>query len=312
MDIRTGGWLMHNATQTNGQAPEVGIKVSFELFPPKTEQGLRNLDDTVDRLAALNPEYFSVTYGAGGTTRDRTRGVVTRVARRTGLPVAHHLTCVNASRAEIEAQARELWASGVRKLVALRGDPPDGSRFEPRPDGYSCAADLVAALMAIGEFDIRVACHPEVHPDAVSAQADLDNLKRKFDAGATKAITQYCFDTDGMLRFVDQVRARGIDKPIIPGIMPVFHVANLKRFSERCGATVPDWLTSMFDGLDDDPATRAMVATAVATEQCTRLIDAGFDEFHIYALNRAELSVALCRALGLKDAAPALNAVSAA
>jgi methylenetetrahydrofolate reductase (NADPH) len=151
-----------------------------------------------------------------------------------------------------------------------------------------------------------------VHPDAVSAQADLDNLKRKFDAGATKAITQYCFDTDGMLRFVDQVRARGIDKPIIPGIMPVFHVANLKRFSERCGATVPDWLTSMFDGLDDDPATRAMVATAVATEQCTRLIDAGFDEFHIYALNRAELSVALCRALGLKDAAPALNAVSAA
>jgi methylenetetrahydrofolate reductase (NADPH) len=303
---------MHKPMQRTGQVPEADIKVSFELFPPKTEQGLRNLDDTVDRLAALNPEYFSVTYGAGGTTRDRTRGVVTRVARRTGRPVAHHLTCVNASRAEIEAQARELWASGVRKLVALRGDPPDGGRFEPRADGYLCAADLVEALMRIGNFDIRVACHPEVHPDAVSPQADLDNLKRKFDAGATRAITQYCFDTDRMLRFVDQARARGIDRPIIPGIMPVFHVANLKRFSEKCGATVPDWLTAMFDGLDDDPAMRAMVATAVATEQCSRLIEAGFDEFHIYALNRAELSVALCRALGIKDAAAAHNAVSAA
>jgi methylenetetrahydrofolate reductase (NADPH) len=303
---------MHKPMQRTGQVPEADIKVSFELFPPKTEQGLRNLDDTVDRLAALNPEYFSVTYGAGGTTRDRTRGVVTRVARRTGRPVAHHLTCVNASRAEIEAQARELWASGVRKLVALRGDPPDGGRFEPRADGYLCAADLVEALMRIGNFDIRVACHPEVHPDAVSPQADLDNLKRKFDAGATRAITQYCFDTDRMLRFVDQARARGIDRPIIPGIMPVFHVANLKRFSEKCGATVPDWLTGMFDGLDDDPAMRAMVATAVATEQCSRLIEAGFDEFHIYALNRAELSVALCRALGIKDAAAAHNAVSAA
>jgi methylenetetrahydrofolate reductase (NADPH) len=304
---------MRNPMQRNGHGPEAGIpeagmKVSFELFPPKTEQGLRNLDDTVDRLAALNPEYFSVTYGAGGTTRDRTRGVVTRVAKRTGRPVAHHLTCVNASRAEIEAQARELWAAGVSKLVALRGDPPEGGRFEPRPDGYPCAADLVEALMRIGNFDIRVACHPEVHPDAVSAEADLDNLKRKFHAGATKAITQYCFDTDQMLRFVDRARALGIDKPIIPGVMPVFHVANLARFSEKCGATVPDWLKAMFDGLDDDPATRAMVATAVATEQCNRLIDAGFDEFHIYALNRADLSVALCRALGFKDAAVAQSA----
>jgi methylenetetrahydrofolate reductase (NADPH) len=300
------------STERIGHGPEAGIKLSFELFPPKTEQGLRNLDDTVDRLAALSPEYFSVTYGAGGTTRDRTRGVVTRVARRTGLPVAHHLTCVNASRSEVEEQARELWAAGVRKLVALRGDPPEGGVFEPRPDGYPCAADLVAALMAIGDFDIRVACHPEVHPDAVSAESDLENLKRKLDAGATRAITQYCFDTDRILRFVDQARARGIDKPIIPGIMPVFHVANLKRFSEKCGATVPDWLTQMFDGLDDDPATRAMVATAVATEQCTRLIDAGFDEFHVYALNRAELSVALARSLGVRDDATAHHAVSAA
>jgi methylenetetrahydrofolate reductase (NADPH) len=188
--------------------------------------------------------------------------------------------------------------------VALRGDPPGGGRFEPRPDGYPCAADLVAALMRIGSFDIRVACHPEVHPDAVSPQADLDNLKRKFDAGATKAITQYCFDTDQMLRFLERARAAGIHRPIIPGIMPVFHVANLARFSEKCGAIVPGWLTAMFEGLDDDPAMRAMVATAVATEQCRRLIEAGFDEFHVYTLNRAELSVALCRALGIKDAAP--------
>jgi methylenetetrahydrofolate reductase (NADPH) len=303
---------MERAAQQTGNGHHAGIKLSFELFPPKTEQGLRNLDVTVDRLAALKPEYFSVTYGAGGTTRDRTRGVVTRVARRTGLPVAHHLTCVNASRAEVEAQARELWAGGVRKLVALRGDPPDGTVFKPRPDGYGCASDLVAALKAIGDFDIRVACHPEVHPDAVCAESDLENLKRKFDAGATRAITQYCFDTDRILRFVDEARARGIDKPIIPGIMPVFHVANLKRFSEKCGASVPDWLADMFDGLDDDPATRAMVATAVATEQCTRLIDAGFDEFHVYALNRADLSVALARSLGVRDDAHAQHAVSAA
>ncbi|MFW6076695.1 MAG: methylenetetrahydrofolate reductase [NAD(P)H] [Hyphomicrobiales bacterium] len=303
---------MHKPMQKTEHGPAADIKMSFELFPPKTEQGLRNLDETVDRLAALNPEYFSVTYGAGGTTRDRTRGVVTRVAKRTGLPVAHHLTCVNASRAEVETQARELWAAGVRKLVALRGDPPDGGVFEPRPDGYPCAADLVEALMAIGDFDIRVACHPEVHPDAVSADSDLDNLKRKLDAGATRAITQYCFDTEQILRFVDKARARGIDKPIIPGIMPVFHVAKLKRFSETCGATMPDWLLEMFDGLDDDPATRAMVATAVATEQCSRLIDAGFDEFHVYALNRSELSVALARSLGIKDDAPAPSAVSAA
>jgi methylenetetrahydrofolate reductase (NADPH) len=234
-----------------------------------------------------------VTYGAGGTTRDRTRGVVTRVAKRTGLPVAHHLTCVNASRAEVESQARELWASGVRKLVALRGDPPDGGVFEPRPDGYPCAADLVEALMAIGDFDIRVACHPEVHPDAVSAESDLENLKRKLDAGATRAITQYCFDTDRILRFVDRgpgARHRQADHSGHHAGVPRRQPEALLGEVRRDGARLAD---DMFDGLDDDPATRAMVATAVATEQCTRLIDAGFDEFHIYALNRAELSVAL-------------------
>ena len=292
----------------NGPAPEPDLSVSFEVFPPKTEEGLKTLDRTVDRLARLAPPYFSVTYGAGGTTRDRTRGVVTRIAKRTGRPVAHHLTCVNASRAEIEEQARELWASGVRRLVALRGDPPEDGPFRARPDGFACAADLVEALMKIGAFDISVACHPEVHPDAAGAEADLDNLKRKFDAGATKAITQYCFDTDEMLRFVDRARARGVDGPIVPGIMPVFHFEKLVNFSRKCGATVPDWLAEMFEDLDDDPATRAMVAAAVAAEQCHRLTDAGFREFHVYTLNRAELSVALCRALGLRDAVPARDA----
>lgn len=292
----------------NGQASEPDITISFELFPPKTEKGLATLDENVDRLAALGPEYFSVTYGAGGTTRDRTRGVVTRVAKRTGLPVAHHLTCVNASRAEIETQARELYASGVRRLVALRGDPPDGDVFTPRPDGYVCAADLVEALTRVGDFDIRVACHPEMHPDAEGPEADLENLRRKFDAGATKAITQYCFDTDQILRFVDKARARGISGKIVPGIMPVFHFGKLVAFSEKCGATVPTWLAERFEGLDEDPATRSMVAAAVATEQCSRLIEAGFDEFHVYTLNRAELSVGICRALGVKDADAALSA----
>lgn len=291
----------------NGHSPDPEVAVSFELFPPKTSDGLARLDCTVDRLACFEPPYFSVTYGAGGTTRDRTRGLVTRVASRTGRPVAHHLTCVNASRAEIEAQARDLWSGGVRKLVALRGDPPGDGRFEARPDGFASAADLVGALTGIGDFDISVACHPEVHPDAESAGADLDNLKRKFDVGATKAITQYCFDTDQMLRFVDRARARGISGPIVPGIMPVFNFERLVSFSKMCGATIPTWLAGMFEGLDEDPQTRAMVASAVATEQCRRLTDAGFREFHVYTLNKADLAIALCRALGLRDAVPARN-----
>ena len=274
-----------------------GIRVSFELFPPKTPEGLLKLDREVDRLAALEPEYFSVTYGAGGTTQDRTRGAVERVAERTGLPIAHHLTCIGASRARIDALARELWDSGIRRIVALRGDAPGDGPYRPSADGYPFAVDLVEGLMRVADFDIAVAAYPEVHPEAASPAADIDNLKRKFDAGARFAITQYAFDTDTVLRFVDRARAAGIGAPIVPGIMPVSHFGGLKRFSARCGASIPGWMERKFEGLDERPQARAAAAAAVATEQCRRLAAEGLTDFHIYTLNKAEVSTALCRAL---------------
>ena len=288
------------------KAPEREIDVSFEFFPPKTEKGRANLEETLTRLDRFDPLYYSITYGAGGSTREPTRALVDRVLARTGREVAQHLTCVGASRAEIDAQAKELWEAGIRKIVALRGDSPEGGRYEPRPDGYAFAADLVEGLKRVADFDIAVAAYPEVHPEALNEASDLDNLKRKLDAGATTAITQYVFDTDVVLRFVERARAAGIDAPIVPGIMPVSHFGRLKRFSDNCGASIPGWLAAMFDGLDDDPETRDMVAAAVATEQCRRLAEAGITEFHIYTLNKAQPSAAICRALGLRErAAPA-------
>lgn len=291
-----------------GPKPETGPAISFELFPPKSADATRALDSAVDRLATFGPDYFSVTYGAGGSDRDRTRAIVDRVAARSRTPVAQHLTCVGASRADIDAQARALWAAGIRRIVALRGDPPSGGAYEPHPEGYAYAADLVEGLKRIADFDIAVAAYPETHPEAESAEADLDNLKRKLDAGASTAITQYAFDTDEVLRFIDRAQAAGIDAPIVPGIMPVSNFAGLKRFSERCGARIPRWLEEMFEGLDQDPATRAMVAASVAAEQCRRLADAGVEAFHIYTLNKPDVSVALCRALGLRPTARARNA----
>lgn len=273
--------------------------VSFELFPPKSADGWPALDRTVDRLSALGPRYFSVTYGAGGTTRDRTRGAVDRIAARSGLPVAHHLTCVGASRAEVDEQVCRLWAEGVRKIVALRGDPPADDSDPWRADGYSCAAELVEGLMKIAPFDVSVAAYPEIHPEAASAQADLDNLKRKLDAGAKTAITQFVFDTGVILRFVDRARAAGIDAPIVPGIMPVSHFTSLKRFAEKCGATIPAWMQQRFEGLDDAPDKRFAAAVDVAAEQCRRLAEAGLKEFHIYTLNKAAISEALCREIGI-------------
>ncbi|SES38810.1 5,10-methylenetetrahydrofolate reductase (NAD(P)) [Tranquillimonas rosea] len=280
-----------------GTTPDQPISISFELFPPKTDKGMQNLGHTVDKLTQAGPEYFSVTYGAGGTTRDRTARVVEMVANRSGIPVAHHLTCVGASRDEVDAQARGLWEAGIRKIVALRGDLPEGETLAE--DGYHDAAELTAGLRKIADFDISVAAYPEVHPEAENAETDIEHLKRKIDAGANKAITQFAFDTDTVLRFVERARAAGIEAPIVPGIMPVANFASLKRFSAGCGASIPDWMEEMFAGLDDTPDLRSMVATSVAVEQCRRLVAGGIREFHIYTLNKPEVSLAICRSLGL-------------
>ncbi|MBI4184781.1 MAG: methylenetetrahydrofolate reductase [Proteobacteria bacterium] len=281
----------------------VALKVSFEFFPPKTEQMERTLWDSVKRLEPLRPRFVSVTYGAGGSTRERTHNLVTRIQRQTALVAAAHLTCVGASRAEIDAIARRYWEAGIRHIVALRGDPPEGeSRYRPHPEGYAYAVDLVAGLRRVADFEISVAAYPETHPEAPSPEFDLDNLKRKIDAGATRAITQYFFEADDYLRFLDRVRARGIFVEIVPGILPVTNFAQVKRFSTLCGARVPAWLARLFEGLDDDPETRRLVAATVAAEQCRLLQANGIDAFHFYTLNRADLTYAICHILGLRPA----------
>lgn len=277
------------------------VEVSFEFFPPKTDQGRERLDTAAEELADLSPRFMSVTYGAGGSTRQRTREAVDRLRASTGCEVAHHLTCVGATRAEIDALAADLWAAGNTHIVALRGDPPEGAeRYEPHPDGYPFAPELVEGLKKVADFEISVAAYPEIHPEAASAQADLDNLKRKFDAGASRAITQYFFETDDYFRWLDQVRDAGIDGEIVPGIMPVTNLQSLIRFSAACGATVPQWLIDLFDGLDQDYQTRSMIAASVAIEQCTRLYEQGVRKFHFYTLNRSELTRAICHALGVR------------
>ena len=256
---------------------------------------------TVRRLAPLGPRFVSVTYGAGGATRDRTHATVTRIERDTGLRAAAHLTCVAATRAEVDAVARRYWDAGIRHVVALRGDPPkDAERYTPHPDGYEFAADLVAGLKRVAEFEISVAAYPEVHPEARDAAADLDNLKRKLDAGATRAITQYFFEVETYLRYLERVLAAGIDVPVVPGILPVTNFAQVKRFSAMCGATVPGWMADLFEGLDEDPETRKLVAASIAAEQCRALQANGVDEFHFYTLNRANLTYAIARILGLR------------
>ena len=256
---------------------------------------------TVERLAPLGPRFVSVTYGAGGATRDRTHATVTRIERDTGLRAAAHLTCVAATRAEVDAVARRYWDAGIRHVVALRGDPPkDTGRYRPHPGGYAFAADLVAGLKRVADFEISVAAYPEVHPEARDAAADLDNLKRKLDAGATRAITQYFFEVETYLRYLDRVRAAGIRVPVVPGILPVTNFAQVKRFSAMCGATVPGWMADLFDGLDEDPETRKLVAASIAAEQCRALQANGVDEFHFYTLNRANLTYAIARILGLR------------
>ena len=276
--------------------------VSFEFFPPNTEAMEQTLWASIQRLEQLQPSFVSVTYGADGSTRERTHAAVRRILDETSLRPAAHLTCVGASRAEIDEIAQEYWAMGVRHIVALRGDAPEGagSDYRPGPDGYAYGVDLVAGLRKVADFEISVGAYPEVHPDAPDADFDLDNLKRKLDAGATRAITQFFVDADVYLRFRDRCVAAGIESPIVPGILPITRFPQLARFAERCGANVPAWLNERFEGLEDDPETRKMIAASVAIELVHELQREGVDDFHFYTLNRSELTVAICQAIGVR------------
>lgn len=285
------------------------IRVSFEFFPPSDATMDSTLWQSVQRLAPLSPRFISVTYGADGSTRDRTHTLVKRIQQQTSLIGAPHLTCVGASRTEVLELARRYWDEGVRHIVALRGDPPQGAaRYEPHPDGFAYGADLVAGLRSVADFEISVAAYPEVHPEAASAQADFDNLRRKIDAGATRAITQFFFDNDDYLRFRDRCAAAGIKASIVPGILPITRFPQVTRFAERCGAKIPGWLAERFVGLDNDADTRRLIAGSVAIEQVSRLREQGVNEFHFYTLNRAELTYAICHALGMR---PQPSAVAA-
>ncbi|WP_169546060.1 methylenetetrahydrofolate reductase [NAD(P)H] [Sneathiella aquimaris] len=277
------------------------LSISFEFFPPTTEKMASKLWDTVERLGPLSPSFVSVTYGAGGSTRERTHGLVSRIRKETDLEPAAHLTCVGASKSEIEEVAEQYWESGVKHIVALRGDPPEGQDgFVAHPDGFKGSVELIEHLKKMHDFEISVGCYPEIHPDAASSLADIDYLKRKMDAGADRAITQFFFDPDTYLRFIDRAQAQGVDIPIIPGILPVTSYSKLRQFSGQCGTQIPSWLTHLFEGLDDDPATRNLVAAMVASEQCRQLQRAGVKDFHFYTLNRADLVYAICHTMGVR------------
>ncbi len=274
--------------------------LSFEFFPPRTEALEQQLWACIQRLAPLAPRFVSVTYGAGGSTQARTHATVARLAAETDLVPAAHLTCVGATRDEVDEVARQYWSAGVRHIVALRGDPSPGSEYEPHPGGYRFAADLVAGLRRVADFEISIGAYPEVHPGASNPVADLENLKRKLDAGATRAITQYFFDTSVYLRFIDLCLAAGITAPIVPGIMPVSNFAQAARFSAMCGASVPGWMGRLFEGTDNDPETRRLVGMMIAAEQVRLLQANGVDEFHFYTLNRPDLTYAIAHVLGVR------------
>jgi len=277
------------------------IDVSFEFFPPKSDSMAATLWQSIETLAPLHPRFVSVTYGAGGSTRERTHATVERIVKETELTAAAHLTCVGATREEVDEIARDYWEIGVRNLVALRGDPPEaGSKYQPHPGGYANAAELVAGLKQVAPFDISVAAYPETHPDSADKGADLDNLKRKVDSGADRAITQFFFSPDCFFRFRDAVAAAGMDVEIVPGILPVSNVAQTRRFAEMCGAAIPGWLNDLFEGLDELPAARQLIASTVAAELCGQLYAGGVRHFHFYTLNRAELSYAICHLLGVR------------
>ncbi len=282
-------------------AQDAAPALSFEFFPPRTEALETQLWTCVRRLEGLAPRFVSVTYGAGGSTQARTHATVERILRETSLVPAAHLTCVGAERGVIDDIARQYWDAGVRHIVALRGDVPGGGAYVPHPGGYAYAADLVAGLKKVADFEISVAAYPETHPAALSPQADMDSLKRKLDAGATRAITNYFFDADVFLRFLDRCLAAGITAPIVPGIMPVSNFAQAKKFSAGCGASVPYWMERLFEGTEDDPETRRIVAAVTAAEQVRVLQANGVDEFHFYTLNRPDLTYAIAHILGVRE-----------
>jgi methylenetetrahydrofolate reductase (NADPH) len=287
------------------------IGISFEFFPPKSEKMDAQLWDAVRTLEPLAPDFVSVTYGAGGSTRERTHATVARIQRETSMNAAAHLTCVEATKAEIDQVAEEYWAAGVRHIVALRGDMPTlGQPYQPHPGGYENAAALVAGLTRLHPFEISVAAYPECHPESGGHDADLDNLKRKLDAGATRAITQFFFSPEAYFRFRDRVAAAGITAQILPGILPVSNVAQTRKFAGACGAEIPAWMDRLFEGLDDHPAARQLVAATIAAEMCRRLYAGGVKDFHFYTLNRAELAYAICHMLGVR-AKPASKVAAA-
>lgn len=286
-----------------GHRSDRRIDVSFEFSPPKTAEAEENLWRCIRRLEPLDPSFVSVTYGAGGSTRERTHRTVTRMLAETRLKPAAHLTCVEASREEVDQVVRDYWAAGIRHIVALRGDPPGaiGGRYQAREDGYANATELTAAIRAIAPFEVSVGLYPQVHPESPSADHDIDVLKAKVDAGATRAITQFFFDVDAFLRFMDRVRKAGVTIPVSPGIMPVSNFNGVRRMAGPCGIAVPSWLANLFDGLDQDPETRKLIAASVAAETCARLEEEGFTDFHFYTLNRADLVYAICRVLGVRE-----------
>ena len=278
------------------------LDVSFEFFPPRTPEMEKDLWHAISRLAPLGPTFVSVTYGAGGSTRERTHSTIERIIAETDLVPAAHLTCVGATRAEVSEVVSRYWAAGVRHIVALRGDPPGGLDvpYQPHPDGYRNAADLVAGIRREVDAEITVSAYPEKHPDSPTVEADLDMLAAKVAAGATRAITQFFFDNDLYFRYVDRVRARGIDVPVVPGILPVQNINQVKQFAQRCGTSVPGWLARRFEGLDDDPATRKLIAATVTSEQVLDLVARGVRDFHFYTMNRADLVYAICHLLDVR------------
>jgi len=284
------------------------IQVSFEFFPPQTAEMEKTLWESIERLKPLAPNFVSVTYGAGGSTRERTHATVKRILAETSLVPAAHLTCVAATREEVDAIVRTYWDAGVRHIVALRGDSAGGpgTKYEPHPGGYKNAADLVAGIKRLGDFEVSVSAYPEKHPDSPTVEADIDMLKAKVDAGAGRAITQFFFENDLYFRYLERVHARGIDIPIVPGILPVQNFKAAKNFALRAGASVPRWLAERFNGLDNDAQTRKLIAAAVAAEQVMDLVDRGVTQFHFYTMNRADLVYAICHLLGLR---PVLAAV---